>query len=87
MSNVDMAVTCQVKVPFDTALLVADRPLEHWRGDIRGTDHTLFVSPDLEDHSGAVFNRKGEAILPTPTFTEEYVQRAIAASEALLARS
>jgi hypothetical protein len=41
----------------------------------------------LKIDSGALFIRKGEAILPTPTFTEEYVQRAIVASEALLARS
>jgi hypothetical protein len=48
--------------------------------------HPFFVFTDLEDHCGALFNRKGEAILPTPTLNEEYVQRVIAASE-LLARS
>ena len=47
----------------------------------------LLVSPDIEGHSGAMFNRKGEAILPTATLTEDYVRRFIAASEALAARA
>jgi NAD(P)-dependent dehydrogenase (short-subunit alcohol dehydrogenase family) len=47
----------------------------------------LLVSPDLEGHSGALFNRKGDAILPTPTLTAQYVHRFIVASEALLAQS
>jgi NAD(P)-dependent dehydrogenase (short-subunit alcohol dehydrogenase family) len=46
----------------------------------------LLVSPDLEAHSGALFNRKGEAILPTPKLTDGYMQRFIAASDALLRR-
>jgi NAD(P)-dependent dehydrogenase (short-subunit alcohol dehydrogenase family) len=48
----------------------------------------LLVSPDLEAHSGAMFNRKGLAILPTPKLTDSsYVNAFIAASEALVSRA
>jgi NAD(P)-dependent dehydrogenase (short-subunit alcohol dehydrogenase family) len=48
----------------------------------------LLVSPDLEGHSGAMFDRRGLAILPTPKLTNSsYVNRFIAASEALVARA
>jgi NAD(P)-dependent dehydrogenase (short-subunit alcohol dehydrogenase family) len=48
----------------------------------------LLVSPDLEGHSGAMFNRKGLAILPTPKLTDSsYVNAFIAASEALVSRA
>jgi NAD(P)-dependent dehydrogenase (short-subunit alcohol dehydrogenase family) len=48
----------------------------------------LLVSPDLESHSGATFNRKGLAILPTPKLTDSsYVNAFIAASEALVSRA
>lgn len=48
----------------------------------------LLVSPDLEAHSGAMFDRKGDAILPTPKLTDaSYVKAFIAASEALVSRA
>ncbi|WNG54568.1 SDR family NAD(P)-dependent oxidoreductase [Archangium gephyra] len=47
----------------------------------------LLVSPDLEGRSGAMFNQKGFAILPTPKLMEgSYVSGFLAASEALVAR-
>jgi hypothetical protein len=46
----------------------------------------LLVSPDLEGHTGAMFNRKGLAILPSPKLTDSYVKAFIAASEALVSR-
>jgi len=46
----------------------------------------LLVSPDLEAHSGAMFDQKGNAILPSPKLTNaSYVKSFIAASEALVA--
>ena len=48
----------------------------------------LLVSPDIEGHSGAMFDRKGLAILPTPKLTNgAYVNAFIAASEALVSRA
>jgi NAD(P)-dependent dehydrogenase (short-subunit alcohol dehydrogenase family) len=48
----------------------------------------LLVSADLEGHSGALFDRKGQAILPSPKLTDSsYVQAFIAASEALVSRT
>ena len=47
----------------------------------------LLVSPDLEGHSGAMFDRKGFAILPSPELTDRYVNAFIAASEALVSRA
>ncbi|MDI3285622.1 SDR family NAD(P)-dependent oxidoreductase [Polyangium sp. 15x6] len=48
----------------------------------------LLVSPDLEAHSGAMFNQKGFAILPTPKLTDgSYVRAFLAASEALVPRA
>jgi NAD(P)-dependent dehydrogenase (short-subunit alcohol dehydrogenase family) len=48
----------------------------------------LLVSPDLEGHSGAMFDRKGQAILPSPKLTDSsYVNAYIAASEALVSRA
>lgn len=47
----------------------------------------LLVSPDLEGHSGALFDRKGNPILPSPKLTDPtYVQAFIAASTALTSR-
>lgn len=47
----------------------------------------LLVSPDLEAHSGAMFNQKGEAIEPTPGFANgAHVSEFLAESEALIAR-
>ena len=46
----------------------------------------LLVSPDLEAHSGAMFDQKGHAILPSPKLKDaSYVKSFIAASEALVA--
>jgi hypothetical protein len=48
----------------------------------------LLVSPDIEGHSGAMFDRKGLAFLPTPKLTDScYVQAFMAASEALVSRA
>jgi NAD(P)-dependent dehydrogenase (short-subunit alcohol dehydrogenase family) len=48
----------------------------------------LLVSPDLEGRSGAMFNRKGLAMLPTPKLTDSsYVNAFIATSEALVSRA
>lgn len=48
----------------------------------------LLVSPDLEGHTGALFDRKGRAILPSPKLTNRsYVNAFVAASEALVSRS
>ena len=47
----------------------------------------LLVSPDLEGHSGAMFDRKGDAILPSPPLTGSYVSQFMTASEALLSRA
>jgi NAD(P)-dependent dehydrogenase (short-subunit alcohol dehydrogenase family) len=46
----------------------------------------LLVSRDLEGHSGAMFDRKGNAILPSPKLTDaSYRDAFIAASEDLVA--
>ncbi len=46
----------------------------------------LLVSPDLEGHSGAMFDQKGNAILPSAQLRDaSYVNAFIAASEALVA--
>jgi NAD(P)-dependent dehydrogenase (short-subunit alcohol dehydrogenase family) len=48
----------------------------------------LLVSPDIELRSGAMFDRKGQAILPTPKLLDsDYVRAFIAASEALSGRT
>ncbi len=48
----------------------------------------LLVSPDLEEHGGALFNRKGEAIEPSSKLTDRtHVERFLAESEALVARA
>ncbi len=47
----------------------------------------LLVSPDLEGHSGAMFDRKGLAILPSAELTGDHVSAFLAASEALVARA
>jgi NAD(P)-dependent dehydrogenase (short-subunit alcohol dehydrogenase family) len=48
----------------------------------------LLVSPDLEGHSGAMFNHKGQAILPSQQLRDSmYVDAFIAASEALASRA
>lgn len=47
----------------------------------------LLVSPDLEAHSGALFDRKGNPILPSAGMSEAHMQAFVAASEALLAKA
>jgi NAD(P)-dependent dehydrogenase (short-subunit alcohol dehydrogenase family) len=48
----------------------------------------LLVSPDLEGHSGTMFNRKGSAIMPTPKLTDSSYNKAfMAASEKLVSRA
>jgi NAD(P)-dependent dehydrogenase (short-subunit alcohol dehydrogenase family) len=48
----------------------------------------LLVSPDLEGHSGAMFDQKGRPILPTPALKDTaHVDAFLAASDALVART
>ncbi|GBQ95762.1 dehydrogenase [Acetobacter nitrogenifigens DSM 23921 = NBRC 105050] len=47
----------------------------------------LLFSPDLDHRSGAFFDRKAQAILPSNGMTEAYAQRYVAASEMLAARA
>jgi NAD(P)-dependent dehydrogenase (short-subunit alcohol dehydrogenase family) len=48
----------------------------------------LLVSPDLEAHSGAMFDRKGQAILPSPKLADAgYVTAFMTASGALVSRA
>jgi NAD(P)-dependent dehydrogenase (short-subunit alcohol dehydrogenase family) len=45
----------------------------------------LLIAPELEGHSGAMFDRKGQAVLPSPKLKDvSYVQAFIAGSEALV---
>ncbi|MFT9440590.1 MAG: SDR family NAD(P)-dependent oxidoreductase [Acetobacter papayae] len=47
----------------------------------------LLVSSDLDQRSGAFFNRKAQAILPSEGMNEAYAKRYIAASEVLAAKA
>ena len=48
----------------------------------------LIVSPDLETHSGAMFDQQGNAILPSPKLTDASYRKAfVAASAALVNRA
>lgn len=47
----------------------------------------LLATPDIETHSGTMFNRKGQAVLPSTGLTPEHVQRFMAASEDLAERA
>ena len=48
----------------------------------------LLVSTDVEAHSGAMFDQKGRAILPTPKLTDHaHVESLLAGAEALVARA
>jgi NAD(P)-dependent dehydrogenase (short-subunit alcohol dehydrogenase family) len=48
----------------------------------------LLVSPDLEGNSGALFNQKGEAILPSPKLADgAHLAKFLAESEALVAKA
>jgi hypothetical protein len=46
----------------------------------------LFVAPELEARSGALFGKKGQPILPSPGFDAVRARAFMDASEALLAR-
>ena len=48
---------------------------------------SLLVSPDLEGHSGTMFDPKGFAILPSSKLTDDYTKKFIGASEALVSRA
>lgn len=47
----------------------------------------LLLSPDLERYSGSFFNRKAQAILPSPGLDAQHIRQFIAAAEHLLART
>ncbi len=47
----------------------------------------LLFAPELEGRSGAMFDQKAEAILPSPTLTPTHVAAFVMESEALLARA
>lgn len=47
----------------------------------------LLVAPELSGHSGAMFGKKGTAILPTDGFDAAHVQRFIEGLDGLLARA
>jgi NAD(P)-dependent dehydrogenase (short-subunit alcohol dehydrogenase family) len=47
----------------------------------------LLFSPDIEGHSGAMFNNKGQAILPSAGLSPGHIARFMAASEALGAQA
>lgn len=47
----------------------------------------LLVAPELEERSGAMFNQKARAILPSEVLSEERVTALLSASEELLARA
>ncbi len=47
----------------------------------------LLISPDIESHSGAMFNQKGLAIMPSPKLTDSHMKAFLAASEALASRT
>lgn len=44
----------------------------------------LLFAPNLEDRSGAMFNSKGQPILPSQGLTNEHIRKFMAASDALL---
>jgi hypothetical protein len=50
---------------------VDDRAVEHQPGDVRERLTPLLVSPDLETHSGAMFDQQGNAILPSAKLRDE----------------
>lgn len=44
----------------------------------------LLVSPAIENYSGAMFNQKGDAILPSKGLTDEYIEKFMTASNLLI---
>lgn len=47
----------------------------------------LLLALDIESHSGAMFNNKGQAILPSDGLTDEHIRKFMAASEALASKA
>jgi NAD(P)-dependent dehydrogenase (short-subunit alcohol dehydrogenase family) len=47
----------------------------------------LLFNPGIENHSGTMFDTKGQAILPSKGLTEPHIRKFMAASEALVART
>lgn len=47
----------------------------------------VLLAPQLDGHSGLMFNRKGEAILPTPGLTQDHIQKFMSASDALIGKA
>jgi len=47
----------------------------------------LLLAPELDGHSGALFNTKGDPIMPSPGMTAAHIQQFIAESKALVART
>lgn len=47
----------------------------------------LLISDDIEQYSGGLFNRKGQAILPSSGLTKPYMSKFLSASEALISRT
>lgn len=47
----------------------------------------LLFTPDIDAHSGMLFNRKGQAILPSASLTDEHIQQFMLASETLVAKT
>jgi NAD(P)-dependent dehydrogenase (short-subunit alcohol dehydrogenase family) len=47
----------------------------------------LFVSTDIEKHSGAMFESKGRALLPSDGLQSDHIERFLVASETLAARA
>jgi len=45
----------------------------------------LLVSPDIENRGGALFDRKGNAVMPSAGLTEQYTRTFLGASEVLVA--
>lgn len=44
----------------------------------------LLISPDIENHSGTMFNQKGIAVLPSKGLTDNYIEKFMMASHSLL---
>lgn len=44
----------------------------------------LLLSPDIENYSGAMFNQKGSAILPSKGLTDSHIEKFMAASNLLI---
>lgn len=47
----------------------------------------LLVSPDLDAHSGKLFDRKAQSILPSPGLTDSHAKAFLSASDALVIRA